>query len=251
MNPLRFVAMSLAALLLAGCAKKDLSNPQSLSQTGASNATPDLSGCKIRRIYQEGGSVNALFSYTKAGNPYRVTYSNGGTGVDNHWFYYNVQNRLTQWRLVWGDFPVHHHYYKYNAMNQIVTDSLINNNAGDGEANSIYVSTIEYDASGRVIKETIVNKFNRQGLVATRRPTYTYDARGNLAVAGWKSSSYDNKINPLRQNSILQFIFRNYSMNNAAVQPKYNSLGLPLSMKPSNDQFFNALETTKVIYDCQ
>jgi hypothetical protein len=196
--------------------------------------------------------VTALFSYNNAGNPYSVLYSNGGTGVDDHYFRYDAQNRLTEWRLTWGDFPVHHHFYKYNSSNQIVKDSLLNNNPGNAEINSIYVSTIEYDAMGRVVKETIVNTFNRnKPLDATRRPTFTYDSRGNLAVAGWKSSSYDNKINPLRQNVVFQFIFRNYSMNNAAAQLKYNSLGLPLSMDPTNDAFFNALTTQQVVYDCQ
>lgn len=238
-------------LLIAGCAKNDLST--SRSATVSTNATlPELNSCKIRRIYQEGATVSALFSYNRVGNPYSVLYSNGGTGVDNHYFYYDAQNRLTEWRLVWGDFPVHHHFYKYNTKNEIVKDSLINNNAGNGEVNSVYVSTIEYDGSGRVIKETIVNTYSRLGTFeSTRRPTFTYDSRGNLAVTGWKSSSYDNKINPLRQNAVFQFIFRNYSMNNAAVQTRYNSLGLPLSINPANDAFFNALTTDKVVYDCQ
>jgi hypothetical protein len=84
-----------------------------------------------------------------------------------------------------------------------------------------------------------------------RNPTFTYDSRGNLAVAGWKSSSYDYKINPLRQNKIFPFIFRNWSQNNPEVQAKYNSRGLPLSMNPYNDMFFNANHAWKIIYDCQ
>ncbi len=152
----------------------------------------------------------------------------------------------------WGDTYIHEfHFYRYNDKNQIIIDSTIRSDANDAYP-YVDVSTIEYDNLGRVVKETIVNlKNGNEPLKATRRPTYTYDSRGNLAVAFWKSSSYDYKINPLRQNVIFQFIFRNYSMNNAAVQPKYNSIGLPLSMKPNNDQFFNAVETLKVIYDCQ
>ena len=243
-------------LLFAGCTKTDgVSTGDSLSQTVASEATtPDLSKCKIRRIYQDfsGQRVSALFSYNTAGNPYSVLYSNGGTGVDNHFFIYDSKNRLTEWRLTWGDFPVVHHYYKYNETNQIVKDSTIRRNAGNGEDNYVAVSTIEYDAMGRVVKETIVNTYNRNGpLDVTRRPTFTYDSRGNLAVAGWKSSSYDFKINPLRQNQVLQFVMRNYSMNNAAPQAKYNSLGLPLSINPANDLLFNNLITYQVVYDCQ
>jgi hypothetical protein len=70
-------------------------------------------------------------------------------------------------------------------------------------------------------------------------------------VTGWKSSSYDYKINPLRQNPVFQFVMRNYSMNNPSVQPKYNSLGLPLSITPTNDDFFSADNVQKIIYDCQ
>ena len=236
----------------AGCTKTDHS-ADALSQTLSSDATtPDLSGCKIRRIYQGDPTVSALFSYNKLGNPYSLIYSNGGTGVSDHYFIYDSNNRLKEWRLVWGSFPIEHHFYKHNASNQIVKDSILRSNPGNGEVNSIHVSTIEYDPSGRVIKETIVNTFNRfLPMDPVRRPTFTYDSRGNLAVAGWKSSMYDNKINPLRQSPVFQFVMRNYSMNNAAPQPKYNSLGLPLSMNPTNDAFFNGFETIKVVYDCQ
>jgi hypothetical protein len=244
--------------LFASCVKTDLSSSGSISQTVSSNANvvPELNNCRIRRIYQDdevgfGNVVTAVFTYNAAKNPYTVIYSNGGTGVYDHYFYYDAQNRLKQWNLTYAGFPIVLHFYKYNSANQIVTDSAHYINAGNGELGAIRISTLEYDAAGRVIKETIRNTFKVDGpLEQTRRPTYTYDVRGNLAVAGWKSSSYDNKINPLRQNAIFQFIHRNYSMNNAAPQPKYNSLGEPLSMKPTNDPFFNYHETLKVIYDC-
>jgi|SRR5688572_18482521 len=259
MKNLTKMAMPLiTTILLTGCVKSDLSNSQSLTATISSDGVlPHLSKCKVRRIYQDDGTgfgvrVTALFTYNHAGNPYSVVYSNEGTGVHNHYFFYDSQQRLTEYRQAYVTFPVVRHFYKYNSSNQIVRDSTVHINAGNTEINTIHISTIEYDALGRVVKETIVNTYNANGLLQpTRRPTYTYDSRGNVAVAGWKSSSYDYKINPLRQNAIFQFIFRNYSMNNAAVQPKYNSLGLPLSMKPSNDRFFNAIETSKVIYDCQ
>lgn len=254
-----FLAMS---LFLAACVKQDLSKSGSVSQTVSSNSViPELSTCKVRNIYQEtfgfaGQPIvaSALFTYNSKGNPFSVRYSNEGTGVFNHYFFYDNQHRLTEYRETWVTFPIIHHYYKYDgAGTRVLRDSTIRINGGNGEINSIHVSTLEYDAQGRIIKETIVNTYTDplRPKDAIRRPTYTYDARGNLAVAGWKSSSYDNKINPLRQNAIFQLIFRNYSMNNAAVQPKYNSRGLPTSMKPSNDFFFNSLETVRVVYDCQ
>ena len=240
------------SFLIGGCTKTD-HFADALSQTISSDViNPEFVNCKIRRIYQGGPGVSALFSYNKAGDPFSLIYSNGGTGVFDHYFIYDSKNRLTEWRLTWGTFPVQHHYYKHNVNNQIEKDSTIISNPGNAEVNSITISTIEYDALGRVVKETIVNTYSRfMPLAPTRRPTFTYDSRGNLAVAGWKSSMYDNKINPLRQNSVLQFVMRNYSMNNAAPQPKYNSLGLPLSINPTNDALFNGFETSKVVYDCQ
>lgn len=83
-------------------------------------------------------------------------------------------------------------------------------------------------------------------------PTYTYDARGNLAVKGWKSSSYDNKVSIFRAHPIFQFIHRNYSMNNAGLEAKYNSRGLPLAVEHLNDHFFGATGyILKAMYDCQ
>lgn len=241
-------------LLLSACVKKDIATNESLYQTISSNATTvDLSKCKIRRIYQVdfNGLVSALFSYNSLGNPYSVLYSDGGTGVDDHFFFYDAKNRLKQYDLTWVGYLHEQHFYSHNQKDQIVKDSAIYRDCC-GRTNSISVSTIEYDLMGRVVKEIITNKYNAFGPAGgIYRPTYTYDSRGNLAVRDWKSSSYDYKVNPLRQSPVFQFVFRNYSMNNAAVQPKYNSLGLPLSIKPSNDYFFNEFETVKIIYDCQ
>lgn len=252
MNPLvRAIAIVATPLMFAGCMKESISDPASISQTVSSNAAaPDLSTCKIRKMYHivhDDVQASAVFSYNKVGNPYSVRYSNGGTGVNDYYFFYDANNRLKEFSGRWQG---GRNYYTHNAQNQIVKDSAVYMDCC-GRIGSIDVSAIEYDAQGRIVKETIVNKYNAYGpLSPTRRPTYTYDNRGNLAVAGWKSSSYDNKINPLRQSPVFQFIHRNYSMNNAAVQPKYNSIGLPLSMKPNNDLFFNQIETIRIIYDC-
>ncbi|RYY14728.1 MAG: hypothetical protein EOO04_29775 [Chitinophagaceae bacterium] len=250
----RLAALVVATtLLFTACTKEDSSTSSSVSQTITNQATlPDLNKCKIRRIYQNFYKrETAVFTYNKVGNPFTVIYSNGGTGEHDHYFFYDSRNRLIKYQLLWGQQYVdEEHIYKYNDKDQIVTDSF---KRSDGEGAYPYqtVSTIEYDSFGRVVKETIENTKNWDlPLEKVRRPTYTYDIRGNLAVAGWKSSSYDNKINPLRQNAVFQFVHRNYSMNNAAPQARYNSLGLPLSMKPTNDAFFNAFVTELVVYDC-
>ncbi|HUQ64534.1 MAG TPA: hypothetical protein VM101_00140 [Flavitalea sp.] len=239
-------------LFFSTCTKNADVSAGKLNTSVSDNAnTIDLSTCKMRNIIQDVGDEQqaALFSYNRAGNPYSVLYANNGTGNPDHYFLYDSKNRLREYDKRYGSFNVEQHKYGYNAGNQIVTDSMISREAG---VHYESISTIEYDAMGRVIKETIVNTFNDSApLERTRRPTYTYDSRGNVAVAGWKSSSYDYKINPLRQSSVFQFIHRNYSMNNAAVQPKYNSRGLPLSAHPSNDYFFNSGVTYSIAYDCQ
>jgi hypothetical protein len=246
------VTFALSFLLFYGCSKStDFTTQQEQTFVADNATTPDLSTCKIRRIYQDigGFTQSGLFSYNKAGQPYSLLYSNNGTGNPDHFFIYDAQGRLSEYQKRYSSFVVERHQYGYNASNQIVKDTFTSREAG---VHYIGVSTIEYDATGRVIKETIVNTFNDSGpLDATRRPTYTYDSRGNLAVAGWKSSSYDYKINPLRQSPVFQFVLRNYSMNNAAVQAKYNSRGLPLSAHPSNDNLFNSSVTYKIIYDCE
>jgi hypothetical protein len=242
---------ALTGILFAGCTKTADISADKISTSVSDDAnTIDLSTCKLRNIVQDVGDENesALFSYNKAGNPYSLLYANNGTGIPNHYFIYDSKNRLRQYDKRYATFTVEQHKYGYNANDQIVKDSMVSFEAG---VHYESISTIEYDAMGRVIKETIVNTVNNSApLEATRRPTYTYDSRGNLAVAGWKSSSYDYKINPLRQSNVFQFIHRNYSMNNAAVQAKYNSKGLPLSANPSNDYFFNSPVTYKMSYDC-
>jgi len=240
----------LICFVFTACTKDDVSADKISTSISENANTIDLSACKLRSIIQDVGDQNqaALFSYNKAGNPYSVLYANNGTGNPNHYFIYDSKNRLREYDKRYATFNVEQHKYGYNASNQIVTDSMVSREAG---VHYESVSTIEYDAMGRIIKETIVNTFNDSApLDRTRRPTYTYDSRGNLAVALWKSSSYDYKINPLRQNTVFQFIHRNYSMNNAAVQAKYNSRGLPLSAHPSNDYFFNSGVTYSIAYDC-
>jgi hypothetical protein len=246
-----FLFCSFMCFVLSCTKTNDVSSDRLSTAVSDNSTVLDLSKCKMRRIYQDVGGQRqtAVFSYNGAGNPYSVLYANNGTGNPNHFFVYDSKNRMREYHKTYGSFIVERHKYGYNANNQIVKDTMISKEAG---VHYESISTIEYDPAGRVIKETIVNTFNDSGpLESTRRPTYTYDSRGNLGVLNWKSSSYDNKINPLRQSKEFQFIFRNYSMNNPAVQAKYNSIGLPLSLHPSNDYFFNSPVTYQIVYECQ
>lgn len=251
----RFARLLLIVTLMnfLSCNKAD--DTSSLTLSSSDDAEVDLSTCKMRRIYTYYGgtttlSVTGLFTYNSKGNPFSLVFDNPGTGNPNYYFFWNANGTLRSLGHNASESGMTHqrHNYKYNSVGVCIQDS-VTYIEGDTIIN---VSTFVYDPGGRIVKETIRNLKNAGApLMPVRNPTFTYDARGNLAVAGWRSSWYDTKINPLRQNKILQFIHRNWSRNNAQVEPKYNSRGLPLVMTSGNDVFFNADHAWKIIYDCQ
>lgn len=262
-------------LQIVSCTKtSDVVSKDSVSVETSNNltfpVTNEFADCKIRNIIHEhagiGGLVTGLFTYSK-GNPVSLTYRSNNcgncTGNPEHFFYYDKQGRLKEWRVTYfpelgEQFAESRHLYGYDANNLITTDTLVHFPGDENEI--IYISALTYDSQSRIIKETIRNvKNGADPLKPTRNPTYTYDARGNLAVAGWKSSSYDNKVSLFRSHPVFQFIFRNYSKNNAAPEAKYNSKGLPSSVRNLNDIFFNCQPgtdafdrtgITRIMYDC-
>lgn len=263
--------LCIALLQLLSCTK----NVDTISTDSVSDETSDdltfpasneFSNCKLRRIYQSYGEgydvLNGLFTYNSAGNPVSVLFE--PYYADDHFFFYDKQGRLREYRRIapagggetW-------HFYGYDANNRIVVDTSISHGGADETGQdflyeSRHVSTLTYDSQGRIIKENIRNIYNDRDdmgnevpLERERNPTYTYDARGNLGVIGWKSSSYDYKVSIFRSHPVFQFIHRNYSKNNSSAQAKYNSRGLPLSVVPGNDVFFNMKNVDKAIYDCR
>jgi hypothetical protein len=261
-----------ALLQTISCTKTvDTVTNESVTLESSSNATlaNEFSNCKLRYIIHEddidGELVTGVFTYN-AGNPLSLIYEErpGWSSQRNHYFFYDKSNRLREYRNGYGPNDPGEaiwHRYGYNSNNQIIVDSTI----VPGQVYEGYIipdkvwkiSKLTYDAQGRVVKEVI------KDVIAgtTRYPTYTYDIRGNIGVLGWKSSSYDNKVSIFRSHPVFQFIHRNYSMNNAAPQPKYNSKGFPLSFRPSNDAFFNSVPSNntwgyiggieRIIYDCK
>jgi hypothetical protein len=237
----------------------------SLETSGDASMANEFSNCKLRRIYHEHGGVSGyvisgLFTYNAAGDPLSLIYAQGGTGNPNYFFYYDSKKRLREFREGYSPDDIVEatwHKYGYNSSDQIIVDTILHPGfeiEGEVIPGDTTISLLTYDIQGRIIKESSRNIKGGP----TRNPTYTYDARGNLGVNGWKSSSYDNKVSIFRSHPVFQFIHRNYSKNNAAPQAKYNSKGLPLSMNPANDAFFSAYPThiggsgiSKAIYDCQ
>jgi hypothetical protein len=267
-------------LQIISCTKTiDTSSNDSVSLESSSNATVanEFSNCKLRRIVYENpfvseSTVNMLFTYNAADNPFSVTHTGplivptSGYPTTNYYFYYDGKNRLTRLLISHGENNFSEytelHRYGYDNNDVIVTDTLLHPDwNGDPETFIAYITIgLTYDSQGRIIKETI--KDLRNG--TTRNPTYTYDSRGNLAVKGWKSSGYDNKVSIFRAHPIFQFIHRNYSRNNALPEAKYNSRGLPLAVRQLNDDFFGAYAVRyagdasnplggiiRAVYDCQ
>lgn len=273
-------AAILALLILTSCQKELVTSEESINaETVSSDAAGpgEFANCKLRRIVHEHGGVrdlliNGLFTYNSAGNPISLTYVDGGTGNPNQYFFYDKQNRLREWRSAYDPNSVmesYTHKYGYDQNGVLAVDTFLFHAKFDwNEENQdliftgwgdTTVSLLTYDSQGRVVKESIRDLSTGK----VRNPTYTYDNRGNIGVLGWRSSSYDNKVSIYRAHPVFQFIFRNYSRNNAAPVAKYNSRGLPLSVDGTamNDNFFQAYPAFpadyykggiyKLIYDCQ
>lgn len=263
------VAALLVALgMQAVSCKKSVDTPAeelTIESTANAIAVDDFSTCKLRRIQETfwGEPFTAVFTYTTGGKPYSVVYDHTADGVYNHYFTYDAQGRLKQLFRTFGDIYYDIlHVYQYNSSNRIILEETY---SGNGTNNADYSrTTFTYDSLGRIVKESILlYKSGKAPAVATTKG-YLYDNRGNLAVKGWASSRYDyTKVSLFRTHPIFQFIHRNYSRNNASIQPKYNSRGLPLTMVPGNDLFFSAAtgsgnpnfvgtnDVRKLIYDCQ
>ena len=260
-------------LQIVSCTKTiDTVTNDSISLETSSDAAVanEFSTCKLRRIYHDlvvhdfissdTMKVYGLFSYNAAGNPYSLLYRDlqGSQYVNfpSYHFLYDNQQRLREMRLSYyeGTRVAQIHRYGYNSSNVIIADTTII--PDDGGNDDITVSTLTYDSLGRITKENIKNIQTAYGpLRPARNPTYTYDARGNLAVPEWRSSWYDTKVSFLRSHPLFMFLTRNYSRNNPwnlnSQGQKYNSRGLPLSIKIGNDIFFETVNIEKIVYDCQ
>jgi hypothetical protein len=249
----RFVLL-LSLVQLVSCTKSlDTQNTDSISLQTSSDATAaDVTSCRIVSMKQDygGGQSTANFYYNALGNPSSIKYTPNATGTPNYYFYYDAQNRLKEMRKTFnnGATIYERHKYIYNNNNVCIRDTMIQREGGV----YVWVSSFEYDAQGRIVKETIKHILSPNGILQkTKYKTFTYDNRGNLGVLNWPSSKYDYKTSPLRTNPIFMFLLRNYSKNNPAPQPKYNAKGLPLSLNPSNYMLFNDNVTYEIVYQCK
>lgn len=269
-----------ALLQVVACTKSlDLPNNDSISVETSDNlsfpTTNEFSNCKLRNVIYENefvseSTVNMLFTYNAAGNPFSVTRTGplviptSGYPTLNYYFYYDQKKRLRRLLINFSDDPqnlneyTEEHRYGYDENDVIIVDTTFYVDPAIMALGVRAIAKITYDSQGRIVKENIRDFY----WGTTRNPTYTYDARGNLAVPGWKSSGYDNKVSIFRSHPVFQFLHRNYSRNNALPEAKYNSKGLPLAIRNLNDGFFGAYKINpdgpinplggivKASYDC-
>lgn len=152
----------------------------------------------------------------------------GSSGAQFYYFKYDNNKRLIEYSADYsrepGDYYIRHKYVYSD--NKIIRDTMFVREAGT----YTQVKELEYDSQGRVIKEDVV-LIEADGVPQNepQEPNiYEYNEDGNLVQEEYMDA-YDDKVNFLRTNPVLQFVQRNYSKNNRIPANSYNEDGLPLS----------------------
>ena len=214
------------------------------------NAATD---CRITKIIQSGENgevITGTVYYNDHNDPDSVIFDfeGGSAGGALFYFKYDDHHRLIEYREDYSRQPddyYHKHNYVY-ADGIIVTDTARIREAGQWAE----VRNLEYDVSGRVIKE------NRHIIELDYLPAdevanpfeYIYNAFGNL---DGDIFVYDNKVNFLRTNKVWMFTQRNYSTNNRPGATSYNEYGLPLTFKNGSSPAFLIFGgPTSIEYHC-
>lgn len=180
--------------------------------------------CKLKSIKTIGqyDTYFQTFHNNKWGEPDSITYANPGTGTPSLYFIYDKKGRLIEHTN--GDVGTHRYVYEANST-MPVRDTLLD------YYTNIFVSRYTYDQKGRIVKLVV----DWQGSDLPEQPRedyeiiYEYNEHGNLVKAGpINYGQYDDKVNLLRTSKVLQFIYRDYSLNNRGTATKYNKNGLPV-----------------------
>lgn len=219
-------------LLILCIAASGLAQLQSCKKHVDCKEIEDLNICSIKRviIIRSGYNDTALFSYNAYGNPIKISVTNVGTGNPNYVFKYDASNRLSQYIGVYNNgFTENWVKYTYGAGGRVVVDTTFTFGAYNGGTFPTgywghRIHRYTYDALGRISKivtETILPT------PSTGTTVFTYNADGNLVRP---STTYDDKVNFRRTNSIWQLIDKDYSRNNPLTAISYNPY-LPLSFR--------------------
>jgi hypothetical protein len=234
---------------LSGCVKKDLhpSPPQ------GGNISCKIS--KIAYLSPDNGLVDTLtFTYNAFGNPTYIKQLSPDEGRHSLLFFYDNTNRLVQYKELYGDEYAAASWSLYqfaNGSSRPYLDTTYDFPDPDTGStppaffNGLFTTTYSYDAQGR-LNQTVEK--STDGFF-TDSATYLYNSSGNLT-----GNTYDDKINFLRTDPVLQFISRNYSQNNSltnVVIDAYNTSGLPTHLKGSIT-FANSIAMNEawIYYDC-
>lgn len=225
--PLPLYALAIPLLSMCGCIKHDVPTPF------------DPLCCKITEM-RDTNEVISFFYDAHGRLEYRML-SMPFRSIPNMKFIYDRQGRVSEYITNTDTFVVglpfyEWHYLYYDNKGRIAKDTFF----GEGiigphapvfdphmpENYTRGSAVYEYDTKDRIVREVIKYPFNG-GFEVVR--TYTYDERGNRLYTGWaEPSDYDNKTNFNRTDPLLQFIARDYSLNNQRTALRYNAYRLPL-----------------------
>lgn len=210
--------------------------------------------CRISKIIQEDTLSNevrtGIVYYNDRNDPDSVIFETQVYGPVYFYFTYNDAGQLVEYREMYSREPADYYaWHKYISVNGIVVqDTARIRVAGQ----STEVRNIQYDANGRVVKETNhLIELDNAPWDEERTPfTYYYDEFGNLNGDRYV---YDGKVNFLRTNKVWMFTQRNYSMNNRFEASTYNERGLPLTFEPEKAPYFLLAYAaiTRVEYECE
>ena len=120
---------------------------------------------------------------------------------------------------------------------------------------NLFVGKYILDEKGRVIAYDFDAWFLLSPNPTPRHFTekYAYDENGNRVWSG--TNLYDDKVNLLSTHPILQFMHKDYSVNNYVPAMTYNKKGLPLVFDhtlphPFNKGRFMSIGANRILYSC-
>lgn len=204
--------------------------------------------CRITEIQQSAGPLvsnrTGTFYYSSNGNLDSVVFDDRGIV---HYWKYDDRNVLVEYRDAFNhditDFITLHKYASENG--RVIRDTTWLEGAS---GYIVQVWSLEYDTKGRVIRETGFRIDDEAPGAVLPDRVYSYNEEGNLADGG----TYDNEVNFLRTNKVLQFVHRNYSMNNQSTFVLgYNQYKLPVGFRRlENGSFLKGEMPIKLHYSC-